>query len=266
MNIIFLGSYPWSLLFLKKLLDSKKVSVVGIATKWNSRKHSKNEPTPVEKYCSQNGLSNILCLYDNLPDIILDKKVEIAISSAYPYKIKNDILSLMPFGGINIHPSLLPRWRGPDPVRRAILNDDQYIGCTIHCLTDEFDEGDILWQEAIPYEGQCCGDILNIIGNECAMSLENVVVSYCTGELKAWPQNGAITYATNLSPTEMIVTRENTCHEIKRIHAAMMPFRNTYFDDSIDTSFFFSEVSLEKKPLPYVKKEVKNGDLWLLPV
>jgi methionyl-tRNA formyltransferase len=71
---------------------------------------------------------------------------ELLISSGYPFKIP--VLDSLPLRGINIHPTLLPNGRGPWPLPYVILNDLDRSGVTIHKLSNELDEGDILIQES----------------------------------------------------------------------------------------------------------------------
>ena len=70
--------------------------------------------------------------------------------ATFPHKIANAHLSAARLGGLNVHPSLLPKHRGPDPLFWTYFDNDDSTGVTVHFLTDEMDAGDIVAQSAIP--------------------------------------------------------------------------------------------------------------------
>jgi methionyl-tRNA formyltransferase len=78
---------------------------------------------------------------------------DLLISFAYGKIFGPKFLALFPLGGINIHPSLLPAYRGPTPIPQAILNRDRETGITVQRLALEMDRGDILAQERFPLDG-----------------------------------------------------------------------------------------------------------------
>jgi methionyl-tRNA formyltransferase len=83
----------------------------------------------------------------------------IAVAS-FPSFIPPDVLQTAKHGGLNLHQSLLPAGRGPDPIFWSYYNDDTHAGSTIHWLDDAFDHGDILSQEAVAIaRGRSCYDL-----------------------------------------------------------------------------------------------------------
>jgi len=70
--------------------------------------------------------------------------------AAYGKFIPEEVCRLAPLGAINLHPSLLPRWRGACPVVAAVLAGDSHTGLTVHFVVNEMDQGDILGQVAVP--------------------------------------------------------------------------------------------------------------------
>jgi methionyl-tRNA formyltransferase len=81
-------------------------------------------------------------------------KPDIFVSFAYGKIFGPKFLALFPFGGINIHPSLLPRWRGPSPVQAAILHGDAETGVCVQRVALEIDSGEILARERFPLSGR----------------------------------------------------------------------------------------------------------------
>jgi methionyl-tRNA formyltransferase len=75
---------------------------------------------------------------------------ELLLVAAYGKYIPAEVVRLAPAGALNLHPSLLPRWRGACPVPAAVLAGDRETGVTVHFLVDEMDAGDILGQAGLP--------------------------------------------------------------------------------------------------------------------
>ena len=78
---------------------------------------------------------------------------DVAISAAFPLLIPADALDVPRFGVINMHPSLLPRYRGPNPIGWAVRNGDRELGFTIHRMDASFDTGALLAQASAPLAG-----------------------------------------------------------------------------------------------------------------
>ncbi|KKU16547.1 MAG: Methionyl-tRNA formyltransferase, partial [Parcubacteria group bacterium GW2011_GWC1_45_9] len=81
-------------------------------------------------------------------------KPDIGIVAAYGKIIPKEILDIFPKGVLNLHPSLLPKYRGPSPIQTAILNNDFDTGVSIILLDEQMDHGQILAQEKIKLTGQ----------------------------------------------------------------------------------------------------------------
>ena len=79
---------------------------------------------------------------------------DLALCLGFPWKLTPEMLSVPPLGVVNTHPSLLPRYRGPNPVAWAIRNGDTEIGMTFHRMDPGLDTGAILAQEAIPLDDE----------------------------------------------------------------------------------------------------------------
>lgn len=75
---------------------------------------------------------------------------DLIISGSFPWRIPADVLELPRLGAINVHPALLPKYRGPNPIRWALRNGDTAVGMTVHRTTADFDTGAILAQSSIP--------------------------------------------------------------------------------------------------------------------
>jgi methionyl-tRNA formyltransferase len=126
---------------------------------------------------------------------------DLLISFAYGRIFGPKFLALFPLGGINIHPSLLPAYRGPAPIPQAILNRDRETGISVQRLAPEMDCGDILAQESFPLAGTETGDSLSEeMARRAAALLPRVLEDLALGTLKEMPQDsGKASYCGLLS-------------------------------------------------------------------
>jgi len=121
---------------------------------------------------------------------------ELLVVVAYGRIFKDDFLSIFPSGGINLHPSLLPLYRGCSPIQAAILSGDDETGVTVQRVAKEMDSGDILDVRKIPLDGTETGGSLTArAGLLGAETLGDVVRQMEEGTLAEKPQDSAkVTY------------------------------------------------------------------------
>ncbi|MDR3247689.1 MAG: methionyl-tRNA formyltransferase [Treponema sp.] len=126
---------------------------------------------------------------------------DLLVSFAYGRIFGPKFLALFPQGGVNIHPSLLPAYRGPTPIPQAILNGDRETGITIQRLALEMDSGDILAQEAFPLTGvETTATLSEEMARRAALLLPPVLTELAAGTLKARAQeNDKASYCGLLS-------------------------------------------------------------------
>ena len=101
---------------------------------------------------------------------------DLLVSFAYGKIFGPKFLDLFPMGGINVHPSLLPKYRGPTPIPAAIINGEAETGITIQRLALEMDSGDILAQEKVPLNGwETTASLSETMAKKAAMLLPEVL-------------------------------------------------------------------------------------------
>jgi methionyl-tRNA formyltransferase len=163
LTIIFFGSTQDSTLVLEKLTQTKltdPVQIVGVVTQPPRPigREQKITPTPVEIWANQHNLTVLSFpsdtakpwLYHDEKEVIntlQTLKADLLVSACYGQKIPFQIIQSAQFGGLNVHPSLLPRWRGADPVPWAIVAGDAETGVSVVTLSEHFDEGKIAAQK-----------------------------------------------------------------------------------------------------------------------
>lgn len=176
-KIIFFGSTDDSLLVLRKLhglaIGNRSLEIACVVTqppRPNGRKQMIT-PTPVEIWAKKHHLplfsfssnphkSWMYADENQVIDAIEPFKADLVVSACYGQKIPQKTITDARLGGLNVHPSLLPRWRGADPVPWAILSGDHQAGVTIVTLNEKFDEGHIVAQKKIPMMNSDTSDAL----------------------------------------------------------------------------------------------------------
>jgi methionyl-tRNA formyltransferase len=143
-------------------------------------------------------------------------KPDILVSFAYGRIFGPRFLALFPLGGINIHPSLLPRYRGPSPIPQAILARDRETGITIQRLAPEMDSGDILVQERMPLSGrETAGSLGALMARKAAELLPPLLRRLAAGNLEALPQNHReATYCSLIAKEDGLIDWTGSAPEI----------------------------------------------------
>jgi methionyl-tRNA formyltransferase len=216
MNIIFFGSTADSVIVLDSLFthQTKQLEIQAVVTqppKPIGRKQILT-PTPVETWAK---LHAVTCLtfetQKEKPWIYKDdhRVVEalstftpdLLISASYGQKIPEATLTKIPLGGVNVHPSILPRWRGTDPIPWTILAGDAQTGVTLVTLSTKFDQGLILAEQKIPMPiADTPEEIRTRLFTLGAHLLTDILPPYCSGKHMGNPQDEThATYARRIT-------------------------------------------------------------------
>ena len=156
MKIIFFGSSFFSLSILNALLNSAH-QIVQIVTTCDQKKGrgQKMAPNEVKLFALEKNLPVIDPAKLNAPEIELALSVlkpDFLVVAAYGKMIPNSILKLPRLAALNVHPSLLPKYRGASPIQSAILAGDSETGVSIAEVTDKLDAGDVFGQSKTEIE------------------------------------------------------------------------------------------------------------------
>ncbi|MER7795808.1 methionyl-tRNA formyltransferase [Microbacterium sp. NPDC096154] len=159
-------------------------------------------PSPVAAAAEDLGLTVIKAarLDAEATDRIAASRPQLAVVVAYGGLVREPLLSLPPHGWINLHFSLLPRWRGAAPVQRALIAGDRVTGAAVFRLVPELDAGDVY--DELRYEvpvGATAGDVLSALSESGAELLTRVVAGIANGTAVATPQVGEPTHAAKLT-------------------------------------------------------------------
>lgn len=195
-RLVFMGSTEFSLASLKKLYDDG-FNIVAVYTR---------EPKPVGRhYKLTKTIVHEFAESKNIPvftprtfrdeeqlKIFADLKADVAVVSAYGLIIPQTLLDMAPF--INIHGSLLPRWRGAAPIQRAILSGDEETGISIMKMDDGLDTGDVISMKSVKIDSETnYGQLSEILAEIGAKMIEETLLNFEKSLKKATkqPEEGA---------------------------------------------------------------------------
>ena len=154
MDIVFIGSPDFAVKSLERFYNSDKINIKAVISQPDRKKGrgQKKQPTAVKKKAVEMNLDVITSNNVNTDQFI--KKVksykpEAIVVVAFGQKLSNKILDFPEFGCINLHASLLPKYRGSSPIHQAIINGDKKTGITTMYMDEELDKGDIIYQKEI---------------------------------------------------------------------------------------------------------------------
>lgn len=190
--IVFFGTEDFSLIALRALVRAG-FSIAGVVTKPDSKKGRghKLTPPPIKEFALEHDIPvwQPQKLSDIADDITaLDQPVGVLVS--YGKIIPQRFLDLFSPGIINLHPSLLPRYRGPSPIESAIGHRDAITGVTIMQLSAKMDAGPIYSQLDHPLDGtETQASLYQTLGERGADELVRVLPAIIDGSLQPTPQN-----------------------------------------------------------------------------
>jgi methionyl-tRNA formyltransferase len=157
LKIAFMGTPDFSVHILESLLQNK-YSIVAAFSQEDKIVGRKKiiKKSPVKIFCEENEIPIFTPkkMDKETVQILRDKQADLIILVAYGKILPKIVLETPPLGAINIHPSLLPKFRGPSPVQNALLEGEKITGSTIMLMDEGVDTGDILRQKKIPIDDQ----------------------------------------------------------------------------------------------------------------
>lgn len=206
MRILFMGTPSFAVGTLRALCEAGH-QVCGVFSQPDrpvGRHQNRFQPTPVKEYAQSRDIP--VFQPEKLRDgtalgIIRDLAPELIVVAAYGRILPDEFLAYPPKGCINVHSSLLPKYRGAAPINWAILNGDQETGVTIMHMAHDLDAGDIILQRSTPIRPDETAaelyDRLALLGGELAVE---AVARLAAGTAQSVPQDhGKATLAPMLS-------------------------------------------------------------------
>jgi methionyl-tRNA formyltransferase len=152
-------------------------------------------------------------------------KPDLILVATFNQKIPQRIVDIPEMGAINIHPSLLPKYRGPTPTHWVLINGEEKSGVTYHLVSAEFDLGDILFQEEIQIAGLVDGELRNKLARLAGKMLPSFLKMHVNGEIQAQAQKiEEGSYYPRITSEEGIVLLRSGRHSRENIIRGLTPY------------------------------------------
>jgi methionyl-tRNA formyltransferase len=231
-KIVFMGSPGFALPSLRALNEHHVV--VGVVTQPDrpAGRRRAMKPPPVKVLARELGLSIIQPASLREPAVVDHIKYwepEVIVVAAFGQILRSDALDLPPFGCLNVHASLLPRWRGAAPIQAAILNGDNQTGVTIMQMDTGLDTGPILSQRTAPISiNDTAGSLGTRLENLGAELLAETLEPYIMGQIIPRHQDDTLaTYAPLLKKADGKLDLRHSADELERRIRAFSPWPGT---------------------------------------
>ncbi|OGZ34505.1 MAG: methionyl-tRNA formyltransferase, partial [Candidatus Portnoybacteria bacterium RBG_13_41_18] len=243
-NVVFFGTPEFAVPILKELINSdfKPSAVITSGDKPVGRNQEITHP-PVKILAQKYEIPVFQpTTKEELVKKVTELKPDLIIVTAFGTILPKAIIDLPKYGSINVHPSLLPKHRGPSPIQFSILNGDQTTGVSIMLMNEKIDEGPILTQEKINIEkddtSQILQNKLSVLGGRLLIK----TLSYWiilkemprSAQYLIYPQpqdNSKATYTKILTKSDGKIFWNKTAQELERQIRAFYPWPGsfTYF-------------------------------------
>ena len=230
MKIVFAGTPAFAAVALKALLDGgHEVTLVLTQPDRPAGRGLKPQPSAVKQLAERHELKILQPLSLKTGDVVravASASPEVMVVAAYGLILPETVLNLPPLGCLNVHASLLPRWRGAAPIQRALLAGDAVTGITIMQMETGLDTGPILLQETVPIG---VDETAGVLHDKLAALGARLIVRVLIERPAPRPQDDAhATYAARIGKREAEIDWRRPAVELERQVRAFNPSPGAY--------------------------------------
>ncbi|MEO0242468.1 MAG: methionyl-tRNA formyltransferase [candidate division WOR-3 bacterium] len=228
----------------------------------------KPTPNPVKDFLSNISVQFVETPKVNTPEIaelLRKEQFDFLVVCDFGKILKKDILQACKFPAINIHPSLLPAYRGAAPIERCLLNGEQKTGITIIEMTEEIDAGPVLAQTEINITKEDTrGTLMEKLSKQVPDLLKSVLFSYLNGTVNKRDQQGTSSYAPKVKKSELFIDwRDSALNIFNKIRAfSPTPGARTLLHGSI-IKIFKGQVYPEKLNLQPGEIKIIDNEIYV---
>ena len=174
---------------------------------------------------------------------------DIAVVAAYGLILPQPILDAPPFGCLNVHTSLLPRWRGAAPIQRAIIAGDAVTGVTIMQMEAGLDTGPMLLKREVTIGRKNAGQLTEELAQVGAAAMVEVIGKLNALPLIAQPDEG-VTHAAKIAKAEAQIDWGRPASELERLVQGLAPFPGAWFEGGSERIKLLAAEAIEGSGLP----------------
>ena len=235
MRIVFMGTPDFAVGSLQALCESGKHEILAVVTQPDRPKGRGNKllQTPVKEYALAQGLTVYQPQKVKTPEfveLLHELQPELIVVAAFGQFLSKEILELPKYGCINVHASLLPKYRGAAPIQYAIIKGEKESGVTIMQMDIGMDTGAMLDKVVVPIaENTTMGELHDALREQGAALLLQVIDKIAAGTAVAEPQdNEQATYATLLDRSMEHIDWSKTAQEVHNLIRGFNPAPGTF--------------------------------------
>ena len=235
MRIVFMGTPDFAVGSLQALCESGKHEILAVVTQPDRPKGRGNKllQTPVKEYALAQGLTVYQPQKVKTPEfveLLHELQPELIVVAAFGQFLSKEILELPKYGCINVHASLLPKYRGAAPIQYAIIKGEKESGVTIMQMDIGMDTGAMLDKVVVPIaENTTMGELHDALREQGAALLLKVIDKIAAGTAVAEPQdNEQATYATLLDRSMEHIDWSKTAQEVHNLIRGFNPAPSTF--------------------------------------
>lgn len=234
LKIIFMGTADFGGPVLEKLADSRenKIAVITQPDRPQGRGR-KILPTPIKKIALDKGLE--VFQPENINDEESINKIkefnpDIILVVAYGQILSSHILNIPKTGCINIHGSLLPKYRGAAPINRAIINGEKETGITFMFMKEKVDAGEIIFQEKIDIlADETCGELYYRLSDLSASALPKLLEKIKSGKIERISQdNKLVTFARKMNKEDGEIDWSDKGEKVYNLIRGTIPYPGAF--------------------------------------
>ncbi len=264
MRVVFMGTPEFACNVLSGLIEN--YDVVGIVSQPDKEVGRKRilTHTPVKEIGINNNIQVIQPISIRKEyESVLELKPDLIVTCAYGQIIPEEILDYPKYGCINVHASLLPKYRGGAPIHRSIINGDSETGITIMYMDKGMDTGNIISQESIKIEEddnlETVSNKLSVLGRDLLLKTLPSIIDGTNDSIKQ--DESLVTYAYNIKSEEEKIDFNNSARDIFNLIRGLSPMIGAYFImDGNRTKVFKSRIGDNKYDnIGVINKIYKNG-------
>ena len=236
-RVVFFGTPAISLKSLEYLYNSSNIEIVGVVTqpdKPAGRGH-KLSMSVVKKFALEHNLPVFQPKSIRKEQAVIEALKALSpdffVTFAFGQILSQEVLDIPKYETINLHASLLPKYRGANPIQRAIINGDKETGICTMITELGLDCGDICLKEVIPIDDNMnCEDLFNTISDLSPQLLERTLIGLADDSIKPVPQcDEGVCMANKLSKEETQIDWEKPAWEIHNLVRGIYKFPSAHF-------------------------------------
>ena len=287
MNVVFMGTPEFAVPSLRCLIESKH-DVVAVLTQTDKPKGRKGKPEapPVKNIALNAGLQVIQPENVNSEQVIekLEKlNPDVIVVVAFGQKISNEILDLPKHKCVNIHASLLPKYRGAAPINWAIVNGEKETGITTIIMSDKMDAGDVIVSKSLAIgPEETAGELGDRLSDLGAETLLDSLMQIETGDAKYTQQDeGLVSLAPKIKKKDGLIDWNQEEEKIHDFVRGMNPKPSAYTflmkdnsreriiilkterDNSSHNESVIAPGTIMDISSQGIKTATKNGSIWI---